>query len=144
MKGRIAGVDFGTVRMGVALSDPTQFLASPLTTLSVKKDLKLTVAELLSQLALHAPIEAIVLGLPLHMDGKESPLSTQVRLFKALLETMTTLPIILWDERLSTAQSEKMLKELDFSRKKRAGRIDTITAAAILQNYLNYQLAGIL
>lgn len=134
---RIAGVDFGTVRIGLALSDLSQFLASPLATLEAEKDLSLTAQKLLQALALHGPIEAIVLGLPLHMNGKESPLSTQVRLFKSLLEQLTSTPILLWDERLSTAQSERMLKELSFSRKKRSKCIDTVTAAAILQNYLD-------
>lgn len=136
---RLVGIDFGTVRIGVALSDPTQFLATPLPLILMQKDLKLSAELLLKSLEKHAPLEALILGLPIHMDGKESPLSTQVRLFKELLHTLTPLPIILWDERLSTAQSDRMLKEANLSRKNRVLIIDSVTAAAILQNYLDYK-----
>jgi putative holliday junction resolvase len=134
---RIAGLDFGIARIGLALSDLTQFLASPICALSAQKDLKVTAKLVLAELAKHGPLKAIVIGLPIHMDGKESPLSLQVRAFKACLQELTALPIILWDERLTTAQSERMLKEANLSRKQRARYIDAVSAATILQNYLD-------
>jgi len=141
---RIAGIDFGTVRIGLALSDLTQFLATPHAVIPAQNTLKATAKYLLSELLKHDSLEAIVIGLPIHMNGSESPLSTQVRLFVIELKKLTALPIILWDERLTTAQSERMLKEAKLSRKKRSLCIDAVTAAAILQNYIDYQPNAIL
>lgn len=134
---RLVGLDFGTARIGLALSDLSRFLATPHSIIPAQRTLKATALLVWKELTKHAPIEAIILGLPLHMNGKESPLSMQVRQFKELLQELTTIPILLWDERLSTAQSERLLKEMDLNRKKRAACIDAVTAAAILQNYMD-------
>lgn len=132
--GRIAGIDFGTVRIGLAVSDPSQFLATPLPHVLAQKDMSQTATLIMKQL--NHPVDKIVLGLPLHLNGNESPLSTQVRAFAKILEETAQIPIILWDERLSTAQVERTLKEAQINRKKRTPLIDSLTAATILQSYL--------
>ncbi len=133
---KIIGVDFGTVRIGLAISDENRLLARPLPFLTAKKNLKQTAELLRQELSKFSPLETVVIGLPLHLNGKESELSLQVRELEKLLKE--SFPVILWDERLSTAQVEKTLKEMDFSRKKRTERIDSVAAAAILQNYLDF------
>lgn len=135
--GRIVGIDFGEARIGLALSDTTHFLASPLKTVLAKANLKETAQALWLALQEHGPIEKIVLGLPLHMNGKESPASLRVRELKKHLEELTQVPILLWDERLTTAQVERTLKEANMNRKKRTQYVDAMAAGLILQSFLD-------
>jgi putative Holliday junction resolvase len=132
--GRIAGIDFGAVRIGVALSDPGRILASPLTCVFAGRTLEETVRRLSAVLP---PIDAAVVGLPLHLSGADSPLCAQVRAFAALLEAALSVPVVLWDERLTTAQVERTLKEAHLSRKKRAPLVDALSATVLLQNHLD-------
>lgn len=134
---RFAAIDFGTVRMGIAVSDERHFLARPLPFVRAGRTLQESAEALYAQLIKHGPLEALIIGLPLHMNGKESALSLQVRELAPLLESLFNIPVILWDERLSTAQVERSLKEMELSRKQRSVRVDSDTAAAILQNYLD-------
>ncbi len=83
------------------------------------------------------PIEKIVIGLPLLMNGKEGKSSAKVRQLVLFLEEVTGLPIIFWDERLTTIQVERTLKEAGISRKKRTQYVDAMAAREILQNYLD-------
>lgn len=134
---RIACIDYGEARIGLALSDTTQFLASPLKTILTKKVLKETAQEILLAISEFEPICKIVLGLPLHLNGKDSPGSLKVRELAKLLEELSDKTIVLWDERLTTIQVERTLKETNMSRKKRSKYIDAMAAAAILQSYLD-------
>ena len=134
---RIACIDYGKVRIGLALSDPGQIIASPLRAIKAKSSLKETAILLLQEFSAHEPIEKIVLGLPLMMNGSESPGSKEVRELAKFLEEMTDKTIILWDERLTTAQVERILKEAEMSRKKRARYIDAMAAGVILQSFLD-------
>lgn len=134
---RIACIDYGQVRIGLALSDTTHFLASPFKTILAKKHLKETAQEILLTLAEFEPISKIVIGLPLHLNGKDSPNSLTVRKLAHLLEELSDKTIVLWDERLTTTQVERTLKETQMSRKKRSKYIDAMAAAAILQSYLD-------
>ena len=134
---RIIGIDYGEVRIGLALSDPLQIFASPLKTIEAKHSLQETAQAIAKEISLHEPIEKIVLGLPLMMSGKESPGSIKVRELAKFLEELTKKPVILWDERLTTAQVEKTLKEAEMSRKKRALYLDAMAASAILQSFLD-------
>lgn len=135
--GRIASIDFGTVRIGVALSDERKIIAQPFKCLQAKKTLEATAQLLMAELASFAPLEALILGLPLHLDAKESPLSLEVRRFAEILKTLTSTPLIFWDERLTTAQVERLLKEADVSRKKRKPLTDNLVATLLLQTYLD-------
>ena len=134
---RIAGIDYGKVRIGFALSDPMQIFATPIKALLTKKTLKETAELILAELSPHEPVEKIVIGLPLLMNGKESPGSLEVRELAKLLGELAEKEIVLWDERLTTAQVERTLKEAEMSRKKRTKYVDAMAAGAILQNYLD-------
>jgi len=133
---RIAALDVGLARIGIALSDTRKILASPLCAVAAQKSLQETAALILLELAKHGSLELLVLGLPLTLKGKDSPLCAHVRALGTLLEKH--YPIVYWDERLTTAQVERTLKEAEMNRKKRSQIIDALAAAAILQNYLDF------
>ncbi|NGX37362.1 MAG: putative pre-16S rRNA nuclease [Chlamydiae bacterium] len=134
---RIAGIDYGDVRIGLAISDPTKILASPFKAIQTKPTLKDTAALILQELGEYEPIDTLVIGLPLMMNGKESPGSQKVRELAKLLEAICEKTVVLWDERLTTAQVERVLKEAKMSRKKRVRYVDAMAAGAILQNFLD-------
>jgi putative holliday junction resolvase len=134
---RVAGIDYGQARIGLSISDPGKFLATPLKAIPTKKTLRDTAADILLEFSPYEPLEKIVLGLPLMMNGKESPGSLKVRELAKILEELSGKPVILWDERLTTAQVERTLKEAEMSRKKRARYIDAMAAGVILQSFLD-------
>lgn len=134
---RIIGIDYGKVRIGIAHSDPRHIFALPYKTISAGASLQETVKILTKELSHHESIQKIVLGLPLMMNGKDSPISIQVRELAILLEKSTGKTIILWDERLTTAQVEKTLKEMEVSRKKRTLHTDVMAACVLLQSFLD-------
>lgn len=135
--GRIVGIDFGTVRFGIAISDDTKVLARVLLTLTAEKKSADTITKLLKELAPYV-IDEIVIGLPLHMSGKTSFLADEVRHFVALLKEQLTIPITIWDERLTTVQAERSLREANLNRKKRSKIVDSIAAVILLQSYLDH------
>jgi putative Holliday junction resolvase len=135
-KGRgIAGLDLGTVTIGVAVSDLMLSVASPLETVARKK-FTLDAARLI-EIAAKRNLCGFVLGLPLNMDGSEGPRVQSTRAFARNLERLTPLPITYWDERLSTVAAERALLEADTSRKRRAEVIDHVAAGYILQGVLD-------
>lgn len=131
----LIGIDAGTKTLGLALSDVTRIIASPLKVLRRTK-FKEDAAELLRIAGEHA-IGGFVLGLPINLDGSEGPRAQATRAFARNLNALTALPILLWDERLSTAAAERMLIEADASRKRRAQVVDKLAAAIILQGALD-------
>ncbi|MFT7596780.1 MAG: putative Holliday junction resolvase [Paracoccaceae bacterium] len=131
----LAGLDLGTKTIGVAVSDSTAAVASPLETI---RRSKFTVdADQLMQILTKRRIGAIVLGLPRNMDGTEGPRCQSTRAFARNLSRLTDLPIGFWDERLSTVAAEKALLEADTTRKRRAEVIDHVAAGYILQGALD-------
>lgn len=134
---RIVGIDFGNVRIGVAISDQRHLLASPFKTVQAAKNHQETAKILAAELKEHSPLQSIVIGLPLHLNGKESDMSQKARALGALLGQLLNVEIIFWDERLSSLQVQRTLKEAQFSRKKQVPLLDKMAAAAILQNYLD-------
>lgn len=134
--GRILAIDFGTVRIGVALSDERKILATPHPKIEGHKDLKIVATRILA-LCAQNNVEKIIIGLPLLLSGNDSSMTVQVRKLEEILKAETSIPILLWDERLSSAQIEKSLKGQDVSRKKRAPIVDSLSAALVLQNYLD-------
>ena len=133
---RILGLDVGTKTIGLALSDATRIVATPHRTIKrtkFKED-----AGILRAIIDDMDVDALVIGLPVSMDGTEGPRCQSVRQFAAnLLETID-LPTAFWDERLSTAAVERMLiSEADMSRKRRAQVVDKAAAAYILQGALD-------
>jgi putative Holliday junction resolvase len=133
---RILALDLGEKTIGLALSDVTRTVASPMQTLANKK-FTANAAELVALAAEHE-VGGIVIGLPINMDGSEGPRAQSARQFAANLSEKTALPIALWDERLSTAAVTRTLIEADASRARRAQLVDKLAAAYILQGALDY------
>lgn len=141
LKGKLArnqtilGLDLGTKTIGLALSDVTYIIASPLVTIARKKFAQ-DAAELEALIDKHK-VGALVLGLPTEMDGTEGTRAQSTRSFAAELLKRRDLPLAFWDERLSTAAVQRMLTdEADLSRKRRAEVVDKTAAAYILQGAL--------
>ena len=133
---RILGIDYGKARIGLALSDLTQTLASPLAKIQAAQTPEETIKAILAKIATHE-VEAIVLGLPLLLSGKESATTQAVRDFAGLLREKSGLPVFLQDERLTSKEVERVLIASQMKRKKRSQHLDTLSATLILQTYLN-------
>lgn len=131
----IAGLDLGTVTIGVAVSDSLLSIATPLETIRRKK-FGVDVDKLDAIIAARK-LGGIVLGLPRNMDGSEGPRAQSTRAFARNLSARCPLPITFWDERLSTVAAERALLEADTSRKRRAEVIDHVAAGFILQGALD-------
>lgn len=135
-RGALVGLDLGTKTIGVAISDQHRSIASPLQGLARAKTFGQTAAALLAILDREKPA-ALVIGLPLNMDGTDSPSTQSARAFARNLEKLTPLPIALWDERWSTAAVTRTLLDADASRRRRAEVVDKMAAAYILQGALD-------
>jgi putative Holliday junction resolvase len=134
-RGRLLGLDLGTKTIGLALSDVERRLASPLDTI---KRVKFTQdAEALLKRARDFDVRALVVGLPLNMDGTEGPRVQATRAFMRNLTKLSPPPFVYWDERLSTAAVTRELIAQDASRAKRAEVVDRMAAAYILQGALD-------
>lgn len=131
----LAGLDLGEKTIGVAVSDSSLSVATPLETIRRKK-FGVDAARLLD-IAGARDLGGLVLGLPRNMDGSEGPRCQSTRAFARNLTTLTNLPITFWDERLSTVAAERALLEADTSRKRRAEVIDHVAAGYILQGALD-------
>lgn len=132
---RILGIDYGTRRVGFALSDPTGFLATPHSMAEVQNDGEARKAVL--RVLEETSAEMIVMGLPVNMDGSRGHSAERVLQFKSAVEEKTTVPIKLWDERLTSKTAEQALIEAGTRRDKRRGLIDKVAAAVLLQHYLD-------
>jgi putative Holliday junction resolvase len=137
--GRVIGIDLGTKTLGLALSDLSRAVATPMLTLE-RARLARDLDRLAALCAEHA-VAGLVLGLPINMDGSEGRRCQATRQFARDLERRLRLPILLWDERLSTAAVERAMIAADLSRKRRGALIDKAAAAYILQGALD-ALAG--
>lgn len=131
----LAGLDLGDKTIGVAVSDRGLSFAHPRPVI-VRKKFSQDAATLLALLE-KENAGAVVIGLPVNMDGSEGPSAQRSRAFVRNFKPLSALPFVLWDERLSTVAAERTLIEMDFSRKKRAGKIDSAAAAFILQGALD-------
>ncbi len=132
--GKLMGLDLGTKTIGVAISDAMRYSATPLETI---KRIKFTQdAERLLALITQHVVTGIVIGLPLNMDGSEGPRAQSTRAFARSLSQKTSLPMMFWDERLSTSAVTRTLIEADMSRAKRAEVVDKLAASYILQGAL--------
>lgn len=134
---RAMGLDVGTKTVGVAISDELGFTAQPITTVR-RTNVKADHAELQKLIAEHA-ITHLVVGLPLNMNGSEGPRAGESRKLGDALAEKASLPVIYWDERLTSVAAEKSLIEADVSRKKRKEVIDQVAACLILQGWLDAQ-----
>ena len=133
-RSRILALDYGTKRIGVALSDELGWTAQPLETFE-RRTLDRDVAHIASLVETHE-VREVVLGFPLQLDGREGPAIQAMRNFAVHLEQGLPVPLVLWDERLTTKAAEDLLIAADVSRKKRKGAVDRVAAAILLQSYL--------
>ena len=135
---RIIAIDYGTARIGLALSDPTGTLARPLPFLPAKADAKLAreIADLAQK---QGDVHLLILGLPRNMDGSSGEAATKVQAFAAILRQATTIPLKLIDERLSTVQASRQLQESGKNTRKQRGQIDSEAACVLLQGHLDSQ-----
>lgn len=143
MSSRIVSIDYGKARVGMAMSDEKKIIASPLATIQTEKKCQQTVErvcqkinELLKQ---GYQIETVVVGLPLLLSGKMSAMSDEVNEFAAKLAQFLSIPVKTWDERLTSVQADRSLREAKMNRKKRAKSVDSVSAVLILQSYLDSQ-----
>lgn len=137
--GRLAGVDYGTVRIGIAVCDPGRILVSPLET-RTRTDPEGD-AHFFRQLARSERIAGWIVGLPIHCDGGESQKSEESRRFAAWLQQMTQLPARLFDERFTTADASRRLRAMGLNAKqakakKSKGRLDAVAAQILLESFL--------
>jgi putative Holliday junction resolvase len=132
---RVLGLDLGTKTIGLALSDLERRIATPLETIPRVK-FGLDAAALLKIVEKHA-VAGLVIGLPLNMDGTEGPRVQSTRAFVRNLAVLTELPIVFWDERMSTLAVTRTLLAADASRARRAAVVDKMAAAYILQGALD-------
>lgn len=133
-EGRLAGVDFGTIRLGIAISDARQTLASPLdnyTRGSQDQD-----TAYFRRLVKGETLVGFVVGLPVHMSGEESQKSQEVRVFGKWLAEVTNLPVDFYDERYSSAIADDLLSVGQLTKKQRQRRRDMLAAQVILASYL--------
>ena len=133
-KGKAMGIDYGSVRIGIALSDPMRIISSPFETY-LRKNEAADVDYLLNIVKQH-DIKTIVFGLPLNMDGTESETSKKVKSFAELIKEKCDCEIIFQDERLSSYEAEEILINSNVKREKRKQLIDKIAAQIILQTYI--------
>ena len=141
MRKRILAIDLGRARIGLALSDESKIIASPLLNLEAEREMPKTVGKVVQQIKQieqekKCEIEEVVVGLPLKMNGTDSDTTAFVRQFHEALQQVVGIPVTLFDERLTSIQADRALMEFDFTRKKRAQFVDRMSAVILLQCYL--------
>ena len=131
---KIMAVDLGLARTGLAISDPSETLASPLGTIPERKEDRLL--QRVAACAAEQGAQAVVVGYPRNMDGSRGESARRAEAFAQSLEEVSGLPVTLWDERLTTVSATGYLNQTDTRGKKRKAVIDTVAATIILQDYL--------
>jgi len=139
--GRILALDWGEVRIGLACSDESQTLASPLDTLVRRPGKRLPMPRFLQFVADRQPV-GLVVGLPLSPEGGESPSSSAARELADLVARRTRLPVELWDERMSTARALGAIREQEGSTRGRKEEVDALAASVLLQHFLDARRLG--
>jgi len=136
---RVLAIDYGKVRIGLAITDMSKIIAYPYKTIKAGPSLELSITNFLDSIKEYInEIETIIIGLPILLSGKMSDMALEVQKFVEILKTKINIPIKFTDERLSTIMAQRHLKEnLKLNRKKRSKIIDPISATLILQNFIN-------
>lgn len=137
---RLLGLDFGTRTIGLAVSDPLGITAQGLPTLRRKN--KRTDLDALAKVIEEYSVGEIVMGLPLRMSGAEGTMAEKVHEFAAVLRKRFDLPVHLWDERLSSAEANRVLRESEMSIKRRGEVVDQLAAVLILQSFMEARKVG--
>jgi putative Holliday junction resolvase len=136
VSGRLLAVDWGEKRIGLALSDESQRLAQPLTTLTRRAGKRFPMPPLLEAVRRHEVV-GVVVGLPLEPEGTEGPAARAARALAADIARRTTLPVDLWDERLTTARALRTVREMGGTTRDRKSDVDALAASVLLQHYLD-------
>jgi putative Holliday junction resolvase len=136
VNGRLLGVDWGEARIGLALSDETQTVAQPLTTLARRAGKRPPLTKLLDVARAHA-VAGVVVGLPLDERGLEGEPARAARALAAAVAERAGLPVALWDERFSTARALRAVKAMGGSTRGRKADVDALAAALMLQHYMD-------
>ncbi len=134
---KILAVDYGRVRTGLAVCDPSEMLATPLAVVRETDPERL--AQSVAETAKAQGARQIVVGHPVNMDGTEGESAQRARQFASLLKTQSALPVVLRDERGTTVTAHQYLNKTDTRGKKRKAVVDAVAATIILQNYLDYR-----
>ena len=132
---RILGIDYGSKRIGLAVSDSTHTIAQSLRIIN-RTDLKDDIKQIMDTIK-QQQVESVVIGLPVRMNGSQGEKTKEVANFIDKMKKTIKIPVIQWDERFTTVISEKMLVDADMSRKKRRKVIDKVAASVMLQSYLD-------
>ncbi len=133
-EGRVAAIDYGTVRLGIAISDRERRIASPYENYTRRGEQ--ADARRLQQFVVEEQVQLLVVGLPIHLDGRESQKSVEARRFGEWLAKTTDVPVAYFDERFTTAHAETLLLGADLSRKQRKERRDKLAAQILLTAFL--------
>jgi putative holliday junction resolvase len=134
LPGRVAGIDYGTVRIGIALSDPRRSIASPMENYT-RRNAQLD-AQRFQQLVKEEGVVLFVVGLPVHLDGRESQKSVEARQFGQWLAEVTGVPVEFFDERFTSTEAENLLMNAEMTKKRRKKRLDMLAAQIMLTAYL--------
>lgn len=130
--GRCIGIDHGSVRVGVAVSDPNRTFASPLPYVPAENAL-----DEIADMATELDASEVVVGLPLNMDGSWSDSTRAARDFATALRDSVSVPVSTWDERLSTVEAGRALRKGGAKRRQRKAKVDSVAASLVLQSYLD-------
>jgi len=136
----ILGIDYGEKRVGVAICDPEEIIATPLTTLRVNG--RRSAVRQVAQIAAERGAELIVVGMPLNMDSSVGPKARDAAAFAALLADAVDCEVKTWDERLSTFAAEDAMRDAGLSWRKRKSRVDKVAAQVILRSYMEANRPG--
>ena len=134
---KIMAIDYGDAHTGVALSDPTGFLAGSATTIHSRKE-QVVLSEL-ARMVRENQVDELVMGFPRNMDGTEGPRAELYRAFAVKVEEATGLKVVLWDERRTTVDAHRILFEAGKNAKKRKKTVDAVAASLILEGYLDFK-----
>ena len=132
---RVLAIDHGTVRMGIAMSDELKIIAQPLEFIPAEPFSGFL--KRFSELLREYEVELILLGMPRNMDGSYGEASLKVREFEAMLKSSITLPVKIWDERLTSVQANRALSQAGVKKQKKRKNVDAMAAAILLQSYLD-------
>jgi len=140
--GRIIAIDWGEVRLGLALSDETQSLASPLDTLVRRPGKRFPMPQFLAHIEQHHPV-GVVVGLPLTPEGMEGPSAAAAREIADVVARRTGLPLEMVDERLTTVRAHRAIQAQGGSTRGRKAEVDALAAAVLLQGFLEMRRGGV-
>lgn len=129
------GIDFGEVRIGIALSDPLQIISQPYRVIPNDDD---TISEI-KNIIKSEEVRKIILGLPLNLDGEDTKKTLEVREFSEVLKNNVDIPVIFWDERYTTVEANEELKHMGYGIAESRKVIDKVAASIILKNYMENQ-----